>query len=221
MDVPIGGMTVTQWLEALAAGVPSPAGGSAAALAGAMAAALAEMVCRVTLARRQAASPAGAALEGDGFLPGVLQDATRMRHELLQLATDDARAYENVVAAYRLPHNTPAEGGTRAQAIQEAMQRATQMPLDMARRAGALGTIFGFLAEQGAPTVAADITVGSLLAEAALRGAARIVEVNLRTIKDEAFRSRIQAQLHELLSVQEERRKSIFASIGPAPDADP
>ncbi len=221
MDVPISEMAVSPWLEALAAGVPSPAGGSAAALAGAMAAALAEMVCRVTLARRRASSPADVAPESDGELSGALQDATRMRHELLQLATDDARAYEGVVAAYRLPHYTPAEGGTRAQAIQEALQRATQTPLDMARLAGTLGTIFGFLAEQGVPTVAADITVGTLLADAVLRGAARIVEVNLRTIEDETFCSTIQEQLHDLLSIQEERERSNFIFIGSSPDADP
>ncbi|NOZ05359.1 MAG: cyclodeaminase/cyclohydrolase family protein [Chloroflexi bacterium] len=221
MDVPIGEVVVSSWLEALAAGVPSPAGGSAAALAGAMAAALAEMVCRVTLARRRASSPAGVAPESDGDLPDALRAATRMRHELLQLATDDATAYESVVAAYRLPHNTPAERGTRAQAIQEAMQRATQTPLDMAKRAGALGTLFGFLAEQGVPPVAADITVGTLLAGAALRGAARIVEVNLRAIEDETFCSTIQEQLHDLLSVQEAHGKSSFVSSGPATDADP
>ncbi len=219
MDAPISETTVTQCLEALAAGVPSPAGGSAAALAGAMAAALAEMVCRVTLARRRrASSPDGAPPEDDGVLSGVLRDATQIRHELMRLATDDAGAYEDVVAAYRLPHGTPAEEGARAQAIQAAWQRATQTPLEMATRAGALGTHFGLLAKQGVSTVAADITVGTLLADAVLRGAAQIAEGNLRAIEDEAFCSTVQAQLRELLSAQAERAKSRRGSIGPEAD---
>ena len=122
---------VNVFLEELASSSATPGGGSAAALAGAMGAGLVSMVCRLTVGRKRFA-------DAEGELQGVLDDAEALRLCLTNLPDADTQAFDQVMAAYRLPKETPTEQTARQTAIQSALQGATQVPLETARACGAV-----------------------------------------------------------------------------------
>ncbi|MDH7485524.1 MAG: cyclodeaminase/cyclohydrolase family protein [Anaerolineae bacterium] len=181
------------FLEQLASGEPAPGGGSAAALAGALAAALVSMVCRLTLGRERFAAVQTEMQE-------ALQQAERLRGRLTQAVDDDARAYAAVVAACRLPRGSQAEQEARAAAIQAALQEATLVPLGVARDCAEVLGLARFVARTGNPSAASDGRVAILLAEAALRGAILNVQTNLPGLKDTAFADQVRSEVERLLS---------------------
>ena len=125
-DVP-----VTSFLDALASGAPTPGGGGAAALSGAMAAALVSMVCNLTIGRQRYA-------EAEAEMRQVLARSEMLRDELQQLAEDDVVAFNRLSAAYKLPRVTESDTAIRRDAIQAALRRATDVPLRTARAAAAI-----------------------------------------------------------------------------------
>lgn len=199
MGRPIPELTVSCLLDALAAGTPTPGGGSVTALAGAMAAALAAMVFRVALARSAASGDASPERQGRRLRQG-LRDAEAQRLELAQLATTDALAFADVLAAYRLPRDSAAENAARTRAIQSALRRATETPLGIAERLHALLPVLQAAADAGVASAQADVTVGALLAQAALQGVVLTAQANLAAIEDAGFRAAAQSKLDRLLS---------------------
>lgn len=159
------------FLDALAAPTATPGGGSAAAAAGAMAAALGAMVARL--------SKLDAALyeQDRAFFGAAVQR--------------DADAYAGVVAAYRRPKDEPG----RAAAIQEAFRRATEVPLEVAERANALGGRLSELAVKAPDKFASDVETARDLAVAARGGALANVRINLGSVKDEEFRQSVEMRL--------------------------
>ena len=110
------------FISSLASGEPTPGGGSAAALAGALGAALAAMVGRLTAGRPKYATV-------DEQMQSAIIEADALRSRLLALVDEDAAAYDQVRAAYRLPKETIEQQATRAAAIQQALQGASRTPL--------------------------------------------------------------------------------------------
>src|SRR6266508_2317014 len=121
-------LPLTDFVARLASGAPAPGGGSASALAGAMAAALVSMVAQLTIGR-----PAYAAEEGQAR--EILADAERLHAELLALVQRDADAYTALVEARRLPKAEALERDSRAAAIEKAGTTATEVPLETVRLA--------------------------------------------------------------------------------------
>jgi len=191
---------LADFLQRLASGAPTPGGGSAAALAGALAAALVSMVCRLTIGRAKFA-----AIEGE--MQRTLERAERLRQRLIRAVDEDAQAYESVVAAYRLPRGSETERQTRSATIQAALHEAIRVPLNVARDCAELLDMAQFVAQRGNPSAVSDARVASLLAEAALRGAAYNVQINLSSLKDTAFADRTRDEVEGLL-MKAERRKA-------------
>ncbi|MFI5272945.1 MAG: cyclodeaminase/cyclohydrolase family protein, partial [Ktedonobacterales bacterium] len=165
------GRSITTFLDALASGDAAPGGGAAAALAGALAAACAEMVGHFTLGR-----PRFAAIEAR--TGAVVERLAAARAELVTQMTADERAFAAVAAAYRLPKSTDDERAARAAAITVALSGAMQPPLAVMRLTN---EVLGATAELGAagnPSVASDAACAALLGEAAVRAAAVNVRVN-------------------------------------------
>jgi glutamate formiminotransferase/formiminotetrahydrofolate cyclodeaminase len=177
------------FLDEVAAASPTPGGGSVAALAGALAAALTSMVCSLTLSRQ---------VDASAELEPVLQRAETLRHELTSLVEDDARAYQQVLEAYRMPRVSAAEKQAQSKAVQEALAEATGVPLNVAE--GALKTLelIPSVLEKGIPTAASDAGVAAHMAEAALKGAALNVRTNLKALRDQALLKSFQEQLSSL-----------------------
>lgn len=168
------------FLAALASGEPTPGGGSAAALAGALGAALAAMVARLTTGR-----PRYSAVEAE--MQAMIGEAETLRERLTGLVAEDAEAYQRVMAAYRLPKDTPAAQAARQAAIQTALRGASQTPLHTVAACRDVLQLAERTAALGNPNARTDACVAALLAHAGLQGAALNVRVNLADIEDKTF----------------------------------
>jgi formiminotetrahydrofolate cyclodeaminase len=165
------------YLEEVAAGTPTPGGGSVAAVVGALAAALGEMVANLTLGR-----PKYAGAEST-LGPGRVR-LTALRTALLEAAAADAVAYQSYRDAASLPRSSESEKTERAVAMQRALITATDVPLGVARSLHEVAVILQSMARDGNPHVRSDAALGALLAEAALRGALLNVRGNGAMLED-------------------------------------
>jgi len=178
-------------LNALASDAPTPGGGTAAALAGAMGAALAEMVASLTLSKEKYA----ASHEAVRPIAGL---ARRTRQELQRLAHEDSEAYDAVVAARRLPKDTPDQEKVRARKTSEANRLAAEVPMRTARSAARLLAAMPELAKKGNPNAASDAGAAALLLEAATHSALLNVAINLSGVDDAAFAADMKAESQRL-----------------------
>lgn len=183
--------TVRELLDAFSAPTPTPGGGSAAALAGAVAAALLEMVAAMPKTRTGAPEERAA-------LEGALPELRRLRAELTALIDRDAASYDAVVAAYRLPKASDEEKAARTRAIQAAMRGATDVPMDTVRAAAALLKHGHIVTEHGNANARTDAGVALQLAALAVSGGRMNAEINLDSVKDEAYVSDVRAELARL-----------------------
>jgi formiminotetrahydrofolate cyclodeaminase len=185
-------LTLDQFVDRLASDEPVPGGGSASALAGALAGALLSMVCRLSLDRPKY-EPYRSSIER------ALEVGERARRSLLALADEDAAAYAAFVAARKLPRDTPDEEAARAAATQAAARRASEAPLAVARECARLMEAIGAVAGRSNLNAASDIEVAARLCAAAARGAAANVRINLPAVGDPRFTGGVTAELEGLL----------------------
>ena len=201
-----GKLRVEEFLAALGSQEPVPGGGTAAAVSGAMGAALVEMVAALTLAREKFADVHPA-------MRIIAEAASAARAEMLRLAREDALAYEAVVTARRLPKETEAEKTARSRAITEANRLATEVPMRTARAAARLLGALPELAEKGNPGAVSDTGTAALLLEASAEGALLNVGINLPGVKDTAFVGQMQRDTAELQGQAQRLRAKVLESV--------
>ena len=181
----------TDLLREFSSPTPTPGGGSAAAMAGAVGAALAAMVAGMKKTRTGSASDRAA-------LDGVLESLLNGRDHLASLVDRDRESYDAVVAAYRMPKNTDDEKSARLSAIAGALHGATEVPLDVMRACHAVAREARAVAAAGNPSASSDVGVALDLLEAALRGAARNVRTNLEGLKDPGYVEGVEGEVRRL-----------------------
>lgn len=184
-------LSLTQFLDALASAEPTPGGGTASAVAGAMGTALLVMVAGLPKTRTNTDAARTA-------LDGVRAELLPLRASLEVCADRDAEAFDAVMAAYRLPKATDEDKASRKGAIARAMQGATEVPLQTLRlacRALALGET---VAQHGNVSAASDVGVAASLLYAASEGAAANVRINLGAWSEEKFRTETAAEADAL-----------------------
>ncbi len=186
-------LSTEAFLDALASGNATPGGGSAAAVMGAMAAALVSMVCNLTIGKKGYES-------AEAEMKTVLVEAEALRARLLEMVPQDIAAFDRLMAGYKLPKGTDAEKAARSAAIQKGLQGATQVPLDCAVACAEVLRLTARSVEVGNVNVISDVGVGVLAGWAALRSAALNVHINAPQIKDREFTESRLAQLEELLA---------------------
>jgi len=179
------------FVSAVAAATPTPGGGSVSALAGALAAALGEMVCGLTL-KRKSYAPHHNSLENSRLRLSQLRD------RLLANVDRDARSYDAVVAALKLPKSTEAEQTSRARAMEEASKAASTVPLETAQLAAEAARILESLRAVTLPQAASDLAVALYVAEVAQRGALDNVRANLPSIQDREWVKETEQKLADL-----------------------
>ena len=184
-------MSVREFLATLASASPTPGGGSASALAGAMAAAMVAMACNLTVGRAKFA-----AVEAE--LQGVLDRATGLQAQLTAAVDEDTQSYDAVSAAYKLAKGSDEEKAARSAAIQQALQGASEVPLRVAQAAAEVLGLARVAQAKANPNVASDAFVAELLARAARDGAIANVEINLGSITDPAFAERMRTAVETL-----------------------
>ena len=172
-----GGQSVSSFVAAVASPTPAPGGGSVAAHAGALAAALAQMVAGLTVGRKKY-------LGVEPQMRELALRATALRNELASLVERDARAYEAVTSAMKLPKEPPEAAARRTAAIDSALIGAAQVPLETARACAAVAVLAAEAATKGNTNAVSDAGVAALLAEAACRGAVYNVRINVAGLSD-------------------------------------
>ena len=165
------------FLDQLAAGTPTPGGGSAAAHAGAMAAALVAMVARLTLGKKKYA-------EVQDQVEKIVGIADELRNRLESAVTQDAQAFEAVLAAHRLPADSDELQQVRRASMQKATVRAGEVPLAVARDCARVLDLALEIASVGNLNAVSDAGVAGDLALAGLSGAALNVRVNAAGLQD-------------------------------------
>lgn len=198
--------SIERFLDELASKAPTPGGGSAAAIIGSMGAALASMVCNLTVGKEKYAD-----VEAD--LLTALEAAEGLRARLLDMVNEDVRVFDAVMAAYALPRDSDADKTARTGAIQRALREATEVPLACARACAELIDITEVVARKGNPGVISDAGVAVLAAHAALRSAALNVYINTGAIKDRAFADACVAELETLLAQCGPATEAIYATV--------
>jgi formiminotetrahydrofolate cyclodeaminase len=181
------------FLDDLASRKPTPSGGSAAAVMGAMGAALVSMVCNLTIGKTQYR-------DFEEEFKSVLTKAEELRRDLSKMIEEDVQAFDAVMRAYGMPRLTKDETATRAQAIQTALKTATLVPMRCCRACREVITLGSVVAEKGNRNVISDAGVAAVAAYAALRSAALNVFTNARAITDRIFAEDQLAELEQLLS---------------------
>jgi formiminotetrahydrofolate cyclodeaminase len=184
-------LSLSAFLDAVANPDPTPGGGTAAAAAGAMGCALLMMVAGLTKSRSDVENEKTALAEARARLVSV-------RERLMTLADADADAFNQVMAAYRLPKVTDADKLARKQNVQRALRAASDVPLETLRTAVEAMTQAKIVAQYGNRSAASDVRVALELLEAAAAGATANVETNLISLDDEAYRKSAAADVLEL-----------------------
>jgi glutamate formiminotransferase/formiminotetrahydrofolate cyclodeaminase len=190
--------TLRAFSDDLSSDAPVPGGGSAAAYAGAMGAALAAMVARISLKK-----------EPSDELRGFIEESDNLRADFLRLVDDDSAAYARVAEAMKLPRKTDEEKKARQERMQAALLAASRVPLEVAETARRLLGACEKGITSASPMTASDIGVGALMAETALRGAALNVMINLASVKDAAQVKAISEHLDRAIDGSDEQSKRI------------
>jgi formiminotetrahydrofolate cyclodeaminase len=179
------------FIEAVAAPSATPGGGSVSAFAGALAAALGQMVAGLSRKKKSQA----------GFidqLSTALDDMRKAADELAAAIDRDAESYDAVMAAFKLPQGNAEETRQREEAIQKATKSASEVPLQVAERSIALFEQLGQLDTIVAASMRSDLQVARLMAGAGARGALANVEINLDGLTDAAYVATMRAKIATL-----------------------
>ena len=185
--------SVEKFLDDLSSGHPTPGGGSAAAVMGAMGAALVSMVCNVTLGKK--------GYEGvEAEMRAILHESEKVRRRLTEMVAEDIAAFESILAAYKMPKASDGEKEVRAAAIQAGLRRATEVPLDCAHACAEVIALSRRASEHGYLNVISDGGVGVLAGFTGLRSAALNVYINAPALADRVFAERAAAELEKLVA---------------------
>lgn len=195
---------IGDFLDELASDAPTPGGGGAAAIMGALAASLVSMVCRLTIGKK------GYEQFGEE-MRSVLAESEHLRLQLQPMVKRDAEVFDQVMTAYRMPKGTEAESQIRSAAIQDALRTATEVPLSCARACSDLIRLSRIVAEHGNRNVVSDAGVAVMAAYAGLKGAALNVYVNTGALQDKAFADASVAEIRSLLTPAEGAAEATFS----------
>ena len=195
-------LTIPEFLEKTASNTPVPGGGSVAALSAAVAASLAEMVAHLTIGKK--------GLEAaEDEMKAIVSMASASRETLLHDIDRDSEAFNQVMAAFKLPKKTEEEVRQRHLAIQEGLKTAALVPLRVAKDAFKILKMAGTVVIKGNKNAVTDGIVAAMMARTAVLSALYNVKINLASIKDNTFVNEVNQQVRELETETESKEKEI------------
>jgi formiminotetrahydrofolate cyclodeaminase len=197
---------IQEFLDQLASSSATPGGGSAAAIMGAMGAALVGMVCNLTIGKKNY-------LDVEDEIKAVMRDAESLRARLTDMIAEDIAAFDALMAAYGLPKETDEQKTARSAAIQAGLKHATEVPLACARLCAEVIALSHRAAAKGNLNVISDAGVAALAAQAALRSAALNVYINAPSIKDREFADSRLNEIETLLRDAVAQSEAAFAIV--------
>jgi formiminotetrahydrofolate cyclodeaminase len=197
---------ITDFLQKTASGTPVPGGGSISALSAALGASLTEMVANLTIAKKGYEAVENQMIE-------VAQTVQNLRKKLVTEVDKDSNAYQDVLAAFKLPKTTEDEKEQRTRAIQNAMKNAARVPLGVAYDALQVMDLAEKVIRNGNRNAVSDGAVGTMMARTAVLGALFNVKINLASVKDRAFVEEMMGEVNKLESRVHEREKEILSYV--------
>jgi len=201
-----GGEALGAFIASVAAPTPAPGGGSVAAHAAALGAALAQMVAGLTIGKKKYV-----AVENE--MKEIALQAAGLVSELSSLMKRDAEAYTRVMTAYRLPSESDADAAKRKQAVDTALLGAAEVPLETARACVRVMELAAAVAARGNTNAVSDAGVAGLLADAACKGAVYNVRINVSALEDKSKGARLVEECGRLLNLAAERLQSITVLV--------
>jgi formiminotetrahydrofolate cyclodeaminase len=201
-----GGVSLSGFVSSVASSTPTPGGGSVAAHAGALAAALAQMVAGLTVGRKKYAAV-------DAEMKQIGLEAAELGNTLAALVDADARAYTAVAEAYKLAKEPDDAAVRRTEAIASALLGAAEVPLETARACARVAELAAAVAVKGNTNAVSDAGVAALLAEAACRGAAYNVRINVAAMEDKTPGAPLVAEVMQLVTLTSEYAARATAAV--------
>lgn len=185
-------LTLNEFVKQLGSDSPAPGGGSVAALAGSLSAALCAMVARLTVGKKK---------YQDAWkdMEKVRDEAEELSRRLLELVDRDTEAYNQVMMAFRLPKDDDEQKSLRTKAIEAANKQAAAVPLETLRTVAELGAFVDQALEKGNPNCVTDAGVAAQMIRTGAMGAAYNVKINFAGIKDLEFTDRLEKETNDLL----------------------
>ena len=199
-------LSLKEFLAKTSSKSPVPGGGSMAALSAAIAASLSEMVANLTIGKR-----GFEAIEEE--MREIAKNAVRYRKKLVKDIDRDSNAYNDVMAAFKLPNDTEQERNKRKRAIQEALRNASLVPLDVAKDAFKIIELAGKVVKQGNKNAITDAAVAAMMARTAVLSALYNVKINLASIKDMDFVEKVSNEVKGMESEIENREREILSNV--------
>lgn len=203
-------MQVTEFVNIMASDAPAPGGGSAAALSGALGAALTAMVCTLTIGKKKYADVQDLALESQ-------KKADDLKARFVDVMDRDTEAFNAVSAVFAMPKDTDEQKAARKAAMQEALKGCTKTPFEMMQLACETLELTRSLVGRLNASAASDLGCSALALKAAIQGAWLNVLINIGGINDEAFaaeyRKNGQALLERALPLADAVYKEILESL--------
>ena len=199
-------LNVKEYIDQTASSTPVPGGGSAAALSGALAAGLTQMVAGLTIGRK-----GFEAVEVE--MQGIVEQAAGLREKCVANIDRDSDAYNGVIEAFRLPKESEREKTARTDAIQKALQHASRVPLETAELAARIIDLAVQVVTKGNPNAVTDGAVAASLARTAALGGVMNVRINLASIKDRDFADQMARRVDELEARVKQVERDILAGL--------
>ena len=204
-------LTVKAFTDELASSSPAPGGGSVAALAASLGSALSSMVGRLTVGKEKYK-------DNWESMEKVIESGDALKDRFPKLMEEDTEAFNDFMAAMKMPKDTEEQKAARSKAMQEGLKKAVQVPLETLKACKALAEIALTAAEKGNPNAITDAGTAALLAKAAGIAAAYNVRINLGSIKDEAFVSEtnqvVKETLDNIFNLADQAGKIVEKALG-------
>ena len=198
--------TCIGFIEELASSSPTPGGGGAAAMAGAIGVALGSMVGNLTTGKKKYA-----AVQED--IERILGEAETLYNRLYGLIAKDAEGFEPLAAAYRLPKNTPEEAAYKEAVMQKELQNACDVPLEI-MNCGISGLdLLEEMAEKGSVMAVSDAGAGAAILQGAINAASLNVFINAKSLKDRETAEKLLQETENLLKYGNEKAEKIFNDV--------
>jgi formiminotetrahydrofolate cyclodeaminase len=191
--------TLKSFLDELASSSPAPGGGSVAALAGAVGAALTSMVCNLTIGKKKYA-------DVEGEMKKIVKQSEELREQFTALIEKDAEAFNKVMEAFGLPKESDAQKALRSAAIEAATKEATMVPLEVMKHCIDAMALAQSVAAKGNRNSVSDAGVSALMLHAACESAALNVRINLNGLADSEF---VNWKTEEVISILKTSRMMV------------
>jgi len=191
------------FLNELSSNSPAPGGGTVAAMAGSLGAALSSMVAALTHEKKEF-------FDRKSEMNKIGIEAQELKDRLAFLVDEDSRAFNKILAANRFPNKTDEEKLIKTNAIREACEYAISIPLESAERCLQVMELADKLVERGIPNSVSDAGVAAEIALAGLRGGCMNVLINLQNIDDQEYCKTKKSKIKNLIEKAESLHQTIF-----------